>query len=211
MNEKMPEGQISMQDIQKLRELSKASISDCKKALTETKTVEEALEWLKKKGIVDGLRLQGESKEGAITSYIHTNGKVGVLLDVGCQTDFVARTEEFKTFSKNIAMHIAGNDIPPQYVEEKDISNEVLVKQTEFFLGAAKEAKNWRAEDDKDGKKLDLVNKVASGKLAKWKKDICLLNQKYVKDPQLTIGDLVNQLSGITREKIIIRRFTRYA
>lgn len=211
--EKPWKGQMNMQDIQKLRELTKASISDCKTAL-EGKSVEAAVEWLKKKGIVDGLRLQGESKEGAIHSYIHTNGKVGVLLDVGCQTDFVARTEEFKTFCKDVCLHIAGASPWPRFVEEKDVAGTDLEgEQFDLVMAKTLVEKGFAEDVDRDAipaKQWDMIVKIAAGRISKWKQEICLLSQKFVKDPTLKIADLVNTLSGITKEKIIIRRFTRY-
>ena len=204
-----------MQNIQKLREITKASISDCKAALEATKTIEEAIDWLAKKGIVDGLRLSGESKEGACFSYIHTNQKVGVLLDLGCQTDFVAKTDEFKALGRDICLHIAGSSPFPRFVDENDIDGTVNMALEQYSLIAAKtraekgfsETGPWEEIPEKQRM---IVAKIIDGRFSKWKKEICLLSQKFVKDPTITIGDLVNKLSGLTKEKIVVRKFTRY-
>lgn len=204
-----------MKDIQKLREITKASISDCKSALEATDTIEQAIDWLAKKGIVDGLRLSGESKEGACFSYIHTNQKVGVLLDLGCQTDFVAKTDEFKQLGKNICLHIAGSSPFPRFVDENDIDGTVDMALEQYSLIAAKtraekgfsETGPW---EEIPVKQRMIVAKIIDGRFAKWKKEISLLSQKFVKDSTVTIGDLVNKLSGVTKEKIVVRKFTRY-
>lgn len=203
-----------MQNIQKLREITKASISDCKSALEATKTVEEAIDWLAKKGIVDGLRLSGESKEGACFSYIHTNQKVGVLLDLGCQTDFVAKTDEFKALGRDICLHIAGSSPFPRFVDEKEIvGSQLEADQLHLFQDKTMEEKGFITNEERTNmseKQWEMVVKIATGRLSKWKKEICLLSQKFVKDPTITVGDLVNRLSGLTKEKIVIRKFTRY-
>ncbi len=213
LGEKMSDIKVDMASIQKLREITKASISDCKLALENTKTVEEAIDWLAKKGIVDGLRLSGESKEGLITSYIHTTGKVGVLLDVGCQTDFVARTDEFKQFCKDVCLHIAGHSPFPRFVSEEDmLGSQLELDQLGLIMNKTLIEKGFsdiKRELIPD-KQWEMILKIATGRLSKYKKEVCLLSQKFVKDSTITIGDLVNKLSGITKEKIVIRKFTRY-
>lgn len=214
LGEKMSDIKVDMTSIQKLREITKASISDCKSALENTKTVEEAVDWLAKKGIVDGLRLSGESKEGLITSYIHTTGKVGVLLDVGCQTDFVARTDEFKQFCKDVCLHIAGHSPFPRFVDEKEMEGSQLEEdQLKLIMDKTLVEKGFLANIKRElipDKQWEMILKIATGRLLKYRQEICLLSQKFVKDPTITIGDLVNKLSGITKEKIVIRKFTRY-
>ena len=203
-----------MQNIQKLREITKASISDCKSALEATKTVEEAIDWLAKKGIVDGLRLSGESKEGACFSYIHTNQKVGVLLDLGCQTDFVAKTYELKARGSDICLLICGASPFPRFVNENDVDGtDLAINQLSLINDKTKEEKGFSANTPWETipeKQQQMITKISEGRFTKWKKEICLLSQKFVKDPTVTVGDLVNKLSGLTKEKIVIRKFTRY-
>ena len=203
-----------MQNIQKLREITKASISDCKSALEATKSIEEAIDWLAKKGIVDGLRLSGESKEGACFSYIHTNQKVGVLLDLGCQTDFVAKTDEFKALGRDICLHICGASPFPRFVNENDVDGtDLAINQLSLINDKTKEEKGFSANTPWETipeKQQQMITKISEGRFTKWKKEICLLSQKFVKDPTVTVGDLVNKLSGLTKEKIVIRKFTRY-
>lgn len=199
--------EINLETLKALRELTKAGMADCKKALAEVENdIEKAAEWLRKKGILKGTSLQGkEATEGAITAYIHTGGRVGVLLEVSCQTDFVAHTDEFITFSKDVAMHIAGRDPFPVYVSVEDIPTEVREKEMLFLVSKAGEDPNFE-------KKPQLIRtKILDGQLDKWKKEITLLDQPFVKDEKRTIRDLMLELSGKTGEKISIRRFTRYS
>ena len=212
--EMMSETKVNTHNLQKLREITKASISDCKSALEATKTVEEAIDWLAKKGIVDGLRLSGESKEGACFSYIHTNQKVGVLLDLGCQTDFVAKTDEFKALGRDICLHITGSSPFPRFVDENDVDGtDLAINQLSLINDKTKEEKGFSANTPWETipeKQQQMIAKISEGRFTKWKKEICLLSQKFVKDPTITVGDLVNKLSGLTKEKIVVRKFTRY-
>ncbi len=197
----------NLETLKTLRELTKAGMADCKKALAENDNdIEKAAEWLRKKGILKGSTLQGkEATEGAITSYIHTGGKVGVLLEVSCQTDFVAHTDEFIAFSKDVAMHIAGRDPFPLFVSPKDIPVDVWEKEQRFLDSKAK-------EDPKFDKKPEEIRmKILNGQMERWIKEVCLLDQPFVKDEKRTINDLMLELSGKTGEKISIRRFTRYS
>lgn len=210
--ETMPENTNNTEDLKKLRDRSKASMTDCVAALKETNNIEEAIEWLSRKGIIDGLRLQGESKEGAIYAYIHPGAKIGVLLNIGCQTDFVAKTDEFQHLCKDLAHHIAGNDISPKYVSEDTIDPAFLNINKDLMTSKT------RCEKGFDGKEMgeipeksrQMIEKIVEGRLSKLKKDVCLLSQKFIKDPTLTIEQVIAKVSGLTKEKIIVRAFTRY-
>lgn len=197
----------NLETLKTLRELTKAGMADCKKALAENDNdIELATEWLRLKGIMKAITLQGrEAMEGSITSYIHTNGKVGVLLEVNCQTDFVANTDEFKQFCKDVALHIAGRDPFPIYVIEEHIPDAVIEKEMAFLKTKAK-------EDPKFEKKPAAIQeRIIDGQMDKWVSEVCLLDQEFIKDPTRTIRELMMELSGKTGEKISIRRFTRYS
>ncbi|MFO0656823.1 MAG: translation elongation factor Ts [Polyangia bacterium] len=199
--------QITAALVKELRDRSLAGMADCKKALEETGgDMEKAAEWLRKKGITkaNSSAAQGRvATEGAVASYIHMGGKIGVLLEVNCQTDFVARTDDFKNFCKDIAMHIAGRDPFPQYVSDDEIPAAMVERERAFQSEKAKEAGK--------GKPDNIIAKIVDGAVGKWKKDICLLDQEFVKDPSKDIRTLALELSAKTGEKITIRRFTRYA
>lgn len=190
--------------VKELRDRTLAGMADCKKALEETGgDTEKAAEWLRKKGIAKASQNAGRvATEGAVASYIHMGGKIGVLLEVNCQTDFVARTDDFKNFCKDVAMHIAGRDPFPLYVSQEEIPAEIVEKERQLQIDKALEAGK--------GKPEHIINKIVDGSLAKWKKDICLLDQEFVKDPTKDIRTLALELSSKTGEKITIRRFTRY-
>ena len=205
--------EIKLDKITELRKRTNLSITVCKKALEEnTGDIEMAITYLKEKSLLDMMEgKEKEALEGAIFSYIHTNNRVGVLLEVNCQTDFVARTDEFKQFCKDIAMQIAGNSPPAEYIEDKFIPGMVLIKQLEFFQQKTMEEKSlsgaWK--DLPMPIKL-MIDKISAGRLIKWKKDICLLDQPFVKDPKRVVRSLVADLRQKTGEQITIRRFTRY-
>ncbi len=199
--------QITAALVKELRDRTLAGMADCKKALEEAGgDLEKAADWLRKKGITkaNSAATQGRvATEGAVASYIHMGGKIGVLVEVNCQTDFVARTDDFKTFCKDIAMHIAGRDPFPQYVSDDEIPQNVLERERTFQLEKAKETGK--------GKPDAIIAKIVEGALNKWKKDICLLDQEFVKDPSRDIRTLALELTAKTGEKITVRRFTRYA
>lgn len=187
--------------LKELRELTSASITDCKKALEESGgNMEKAVEWLRKKGVKPGIALRSAT-EGTIFSYIHPGGKVGVLLEVNCQSDFLGRSEPFKEFCKDVALHIAGRDPYPLYVSDEEIPPEIIDKERNFQIEKARELK----------KPENIVTKIADGSVAKWKKDICLLDQEFIKDPSKTIKALLTELINKSGEKVVIRRFTRYS
>ena len=197
--------QITAALVQELRERSSAGMADCKKALEETAgDMEKAQEWLRKKGITKAGQAQMRiATEGAITSYIHMGGKIGVLVEVNCQTDFVARTDDFKAFCKDVAMHIAGRDPFPLYVSDEEIPAAAVEKERTFHMEKARE--------NQKGKPENIIANIVDGQVKKWKKDICLLDQEFVKDPSKDIRTLMLELSAKTGEKISVRRFTRYA
>ena len=194
---------ISAKDVAALRARTGAGMGDCKKALEETGgDVEKASEWLRKKGITKAGQNQGRvATEGAIHSYIHMGGKIGVLVEVNCQTDFVARTDDFKNFCKDVAMHIAGRDPYPLYVSEDEVAKDAYDKEFSLQMDKARE----------QGKPEHILQKIVEGQMVKWKKDICLLDQEFIKDPQKDVRSLMLELSAKTGEKISVRRFTRYA
>jgi elongation factor Ts len=197
--------QITAALVKELRDRSMAGMADCKKALEETGgDMEKAADWLRKKGITKAGQAQTRvATEGAIQSYIHLGGKIGVLLEVNCQTDFVARTDDFKNFCKDIAMHIAGRDPYPLFVSDDEIPAAAVEKERAFHMEKARE--------NQKGKPENIIANIVEGQIKKWKKDICLLDQEFVKDPTKDIRSLMLELSAKTGEKISIRRFTRYA
>lgn len=197
--------QITAALVKDLRDRTLAGMADCKKALEETGgDAEKAAEWLRKKGILKAGQAQTRlATEGAVASYIHMGGKIGVLVEVNCQTDFVARTDDFKNFCKDIAMHIAGRDPFAQYVTEEEIPAALIEKERQVQMDKARESGK--------GKPDNIIAKIVDGQIVKWKKELCLLDQEFVKDPTKDIRTLMLELSAKTGEKISVRRFTRYA
>jgi elongation factor Ts len=197
--------QITAASVKELRDRTLAGMADCKKALEETSgDMEKAADWLRKKGITKAGQNQSRvATEGSVSSYIHMGGKIGVLLEVNCQTDFVARTDDFKNFCKDVAMHIAGRDPFPLYVSDEEIPATQVEKERTLQLDKAREAGK--------GKPDNIIAKIVDGSILKWKKDICLLDQEFVKDPTKDIRTLMLEISAKTGEKITVRRFTRYA
>ncbi|MBN1353876.1 MAG: translation elongation factor Ts [Candidatus Omnitrophica bacterium] len=184
--------------IKVLREKTNAGIMDCKKALKESKgDIEKAIEFLRKKGVkLASQKSSRAAKEGRVESYIHTNGKIGVLVEVNCETDFVARNEDFRKFVKDIAMHIAASK--PAYVKREDIKASVLEKEKEIL-----------GEPIKDKPKA-AFDKILDGKIEKFYEETCLLDQPFVRDPNLKIKDVLHSLIAKIGENIVIRRFVRY-
>lgn len=198
--------------IKDLRERTGAGMSDCKKALTETDgNMEQAAEFLRKKGLAAAAKKAGRiATEGAITSYIH-NGRVGVLLEVNCETDFVAKTEDFQRFLKDVAMHIAGASPAPLVVAETELDPNAVEKEREIRMEAARNPKQVPGEKLKVIPEA-MIPKVVEGQIAKWKKDVVLTEQIWVRDPdgKKTIGALLNELVAKLGENIKIRRFARW-
>lgn len=191
---------FTVQDITKLRNITNAGMMDCKKALTECAgNIDKAIEFLREKGMAAlAKKVDRIAAEGLVQSYIHMGGKIGVLVEVNCETDFVARSEMFLTFVKDIAMHIAAAN--PLYVSESEIPASELEKEKEIL----------RVQALNEGKKPEIVEKMIVGRLSKFKSEICLLNQQFVKDPDLTIDNYLNKMVAAIGEKINIRRFVRF-
>ena len=191
---------ISAADVKELREISGAGMMDCKKALQEADgNLEKAQEILREKGLAAAAKKAGRiAAEGIVESYIHGGGKIGVLVEVNCETDFVANTDEFKSFVRDIAMHIAATN--PMYLSEEDIDPAVIEKERGILTVQAQN----------EGKPAQIIDKMVDGRIKKFKKEICLLDQPFVKNPDMTIQEYVNEKVGKMGEKITIRRFTRY-
>ena len=191
---------ISAGMVKQLREKSGAGIMDCKQALAECEgDIEKAVDFLRKKGLATAKKRAGRATmEGAVQSYIHMGGKIGVLVEVNCETDFVAKTDDFLAFVKNIAMHVAATS--PVGIVEEDVPLDVIDREKEIYRAQALEM----------GKPEKMVDKIADGKLNKFFKESCLMNQAYVKDPNMTITDYLNDVIAKTGEKITIKRFARF-
>lgn len=196
--------EITAGAVKSLREKTGAGMMECKNALTEANGNEEqAIEILRKRGLASARKKEGRiAAEGAVGSYIHMGGKVGVLVEVNCETDFVARGEEFQQLVKDVAMHIAAAE--PRYVSREEVPADALEKEREI---AHAQAKN----DPKNANKPDqVIDKIVEGRLNKFYEESVLLDQPFVKDPAKTVGELVTEKTAKTGEKIAIRRFARY-
>jgi elongation factor Ts len=189
--------EITAQAVKALREKTGLGMMECKKALTETDgDPDKAVDFLRKKGMAAVEKRAGrQASEGLIVSYIHPGSRLGVLLEVNCETDFVARTEDFQTFGKDVAMHIAAEQ--PSVVQREDLEPQVIEREKEIFL---EQAKN-------EGKPEHIAEKIVTGRLEKYYQDVCLLEQPFVKNPDQTIYDLVVEITAKIGEKITIRRF----
>jgi elongation factor Ts len=196
--------QITAEMVKALREKTGAGMMECKKALIEADgNMEQATDVLRKQGLASAKKREGRiAAEGIVGSYIHMGGKVGVLVEVNCETDFVARTDDFQRFVKDIAMHICASE--PQYVSKEDIPAEVIEKEREIARGQA------LADPKNANKPENILEKMVQGRLDKFYTETVLLEQPFVKDQALTIGELVTQITAKTGEKVSIRRFTRY-
>jgi elongation factor Ts len=192
--------EISASQVKELREKTGVGIMDCKQALKESKgNIEQAIEFLRKKGIATAKKRGGrQTSEGLVQSYIHAGGKIGVLVEVNCETDFSAKTDDFTTFAKDVAMQIAATN--PISLDRDGIPPETLKKEMDIYATQAKES----------GKPEKVVEKIVEGKMKKFYSEVCLLEQAYVKNPDITIQDLVNDLMAKTGENIVINRFARF-
>src|SRR5499427_7636657 len=196
--------EISAAAVKALREKTGAGMMECKKALTESDGNEDqAIEILRKAGLASAKKREGRiAAEGVVGSYIHMGGKVGVLVEVNCETDFVARGDEFQQLVKDIAMHIAAAE--PRYVSRDEVTSDVLEKEREI---ARAQAKN----DPKNANKPEqVIDKIVEGRLNKFYEEFVLLDQPFIKEPAQTVGEMVTEKVAKTGEKITIRRFARY-
>lgn len=191
---------ITAEQVQKLREHTGAGMMDCKKALTENSgDFDKSVDYLRKKGIASASKKAGRAtKEGAVQSYIHGEGRVGVLIEVNCETDFVARTDRFKQFVRDLSMHIAA--AAPQYVRPEEVPAEIIAKEKEIAI-AQMQAQN---------KPAAVLEKIAEGKVQKFFEDTCLVKQAFIKNPDQKIEDLIKETIAGLGENISVRRFSRY-
>lgn len=191
---------ISASMVRELREKTNAGMMDCKKALEENAgDFEKAVDWLRKKGLSSAAKKAGRvAAEGVVEAYIHGEGRIGVLLEVNCETDFVARTEGFRDFVKNIALHIAATS--PLSVSAEDVPQALVEREREVLTGKARE----------QGKKEDMITKIVDGQIKKWLAENCLLEQAYVKNPDIKVGDYLKETIAKTGENIVVRRFVRF-
>lgn len=191
---------ITAQMVKELRQRTGAGILECKNALKEKDgDMEQAVELLRKKGIAKAeKKVSRAAKEGIVFSYIHHDNKLGVLLEVNCETDFVARTDDYKNLVKEIALQIA--TMSPKYIAKEEVDEEILAKEKEIYKAAAIE----------EGKPENVAEKIAEGKIKKYFKEYCLLEQPYFANSKITIGDLIKESIGKIGENIKIRRFVRF-
>lgn len=192
---------ISAASVKELREKTGAGMMDCKKALVEAEgDMERASDILREKGLAAAAKKAGRiAAEGVVDSYIHMGGKIGVLVELNCETDFVAKTDVFKELSRDIAMHIAAAN--PKYISSDEVSQEDIEKEKEIL----------RAQALNEGKPEKIVDKMVEGRIQKYYKEVCLLEQPFVKDPDMTIADLITEKTVKIGEKLSIRRFARFA
>lgn len=191
---------ISAQMVKELRERSGAGMLDCKKALEENGgDFDKAVDWLRTKGLSKAAKKAGRvAAEGLVSSYIHAGGRIGVLLEVNSETDFVARNEDFKAFTGDIAMHIAATN--PLAVSAEEIPADKVEKEKEILMAKARE----------EGKKEEMLEKIVGGQVKKWLAENCLLEQKYVKNPDITVADHLKNTIAKIGENLVIRRFARF-
>ncbi len=192
--------EISAAMVRDLREKTGAGMMDCKKALQDTDgNMDKALDLLRQKGLAKAMKRSGrEATEGMVHAYIHGAGRIGVLVEVNCETDFAAKSEDFVEFVKNVAMHIAASS--PLGVQREDIPQEVIERERAIYLAQARES----------GKPENILEKMVEGKIRKFYEEVVLMEQAYVKDPDKKIQDYLNELIAKIGEKIFIRRFVRY-
>src|SRR5689334_18586632 len=191
---------ISAAQVKDLRDKTGAPMMDCKQALTEAKgDLEQAVIILRKKGMASMQKKSARvTSEGSVASYIHAGGKIGVLVEVNCESDFVARTDDFKDLIKDIAMHIAASD--PKFVRKEDVTPEAYEKEKEIY----------RAQAASTGKPAPVVEKIVEGKMSKFYEEVCLLDQPFVREPGITIHQLIASKIGKLGENISVRRFARF-
>jgi elongation factor Ts len=191
---------ITAQEVQELRRKTGAGVMDCKRALEECAgDLEKARLLLRKRGMERAdARMSRATTEGVIASYIHAGGKIGVLVELNCETDFVARTDEFQELARNLAMHIAAEQ--PRYLRREDVPQSVIEREKDVY----------RAMAQKEGKPEQVLDRIVEGRLTKFYSEVCLLEQPYVRDDQKTVGDIIKEAIAKLGENIVLRRFVRY-
>ncbi|HSK68282.1 MAG TPA: translation elongation factor Ts [Candidatus Limnocylindria bacterium] len=192
--------EITTTMVKELRERTQAGMMDCKKALVETGgNMDKAIEYLREKGLAANAKKAGRiAAEGMVDSYIHMGGKIGVLVEVNCETDFVAHTDAFKNLCHDLALQIAASN--PQFVSREEVPMENLAKEKEIL----------RVQALNEGKPEKIVDRMVEGRIEKYYKEVCLLEQPFVKNPDINVQTLVNEAALASGEKISVRRFTRY-
>lgn len=192
---------VTTEMVKELRERTSAGILECKKVLEETNgDMDEAVELLRERGIAKAeKKAHREASEGIITAYLHTGGQLGSLVEVNCETDFVARTDEFQDLAYDIAMQVTATS--PQYVSVEDIPEDVLTREKEILTEQARQ----------DGKPDHIIDQIVEGRLKKWYQDIVLLQQPYIKDQEITVDDHVKRHIAKLGENIVVNRFSRFA
>uniref|UniRef100_A0A7C3MH59 Elongation factor Ts n=1 Tax=Dictyoglomus thermophilum TaxID=14 RepID=A0A7C3MH59_DICTH len=192
--------EITIEMIKELRERTGAGVMEAKRALEEANgDMEKAVTILREKGVIKAAKKAGRiAKEGIIEAYIHTGEKLGVLVEVNCETDFVARTDEFRRLAKEIALQIAGMN--PQYVSKEDVPQEVIEKEKEIY----------RTQLKNEGKPDHVIEKIIEGKLEKFYEEVCLLEQPFVRNPEIKVKDLITEAISKLGENIVVRRFARF-
>jgi elongation factor Ts len=192
--------EVTAEQVRTLREKTGAGFMDCKRALAENQgDLDQAMQFLREKGLAAAAKKSTRTaSEGMVTSYIHAGGKIGVLVEVNCETDFVARTDEFQGLVKDLAMQIAASS--PQYVRREEVPEDKIES----------EKKIYRVQASESGKPEKVIEKMVEGKLVKFFADVCLLEQPYIKDPSRTVGQLVTDAIAKIGENIIVRRFARF-
>lgn len=191
---------VSLELVKELRAKTNAGMMDCKRALEETNgDIEKAIDILRQKGLATALKRAGkEAKEGVVQAYIHGGGRIGVLVEINCETDFAARSDAFQEFAKNIAMQIAATN--PLGIEKEDIPQEIVEREKAIYEAQARES----------GKPEHIIDKIVEGKLKKFYSEAALMEQAFIRDTDKTVRDYLNELVAQIGEKVIIRRFTRY-
>ncbi len=191
---------VTSQMIKELRQRTGSGLMDCKKALEENSCdLDRAVDWLRTKGLSKAAKKSGRvAAEGVVTSYIHSGGRIGVLVEVNSETDFVARTEDFKSFARDIAMHIAASH--PLAVSVEEMPGALIEKEKEVLI----------ARNREEGKKEEMIERIVSGQIKKWLAANCLLEQKYVKDPDITVAEYLKDTVARIGENLVIRRFVRF-
>ena len=193
---------FTSKDVMELRQRTGVGMMDCKKALEATDgNMDKAIEWLREKGKASAAKRESRiASQGIVDSYIHMGGKIGVLLEINCETDFVARSEQFKELAHNISMHIAAAN--PTYVTTAEVSAETIAHEKEILKA--------QALNEPKPKPINIIEKMVEGRIQKYFKEVCLMEQEYVKDSSMTITQLVNEAIASIGEKISVRRFVRY-